>query len=263
MADDKIQEGDREAGERIPTDDNEVIDMGDMTVSPIIGDDGEQESEKKPKKRAKKKVEESELIAVEIGGVSHEVTQEVYNSIVQERTFLQSEPAPIVEEKDAVDLESLIFTDPTAAMKLMKDEIQTELRGEYSQDQARNKFWSDFYTTNPHLQEEDAIVKMVMQREWNNIASLPTTPGIKKLSTLVEEEILRIVNKQGGKKGAGERITTLEGGGYTTDQADADALEDKGDKEEESAEVHSIGDAIRERSRLRRLARGSLSTLTA
>lgn len=112
-----------------------------------------------------------------------------------------SPPPPKPKEKK--NWEKMLFEDTDNAVealrKEIKEEVITEVRGQYQQDTGEKEFWNDFWATNPDLKkaEDDDIARITLQRNYTALGDLPVSEAIKKLGELTRERILKYT---GGKK---------------------------------------------------------------
>jgi hypothetical protein len=116
---------------------------------------------------------------------------------------LPKEKAPA---NQADDLEVIIFSDPKEAIRRIKEEVTTSVRGELGVDRARDAFWSAFYDENPGLKDADLVVKAVMGREFESMRPMTTEKAREHLAEATEKELLRlgIQRKKGKGKPVGE-----------------------------------------------------------
>ena len=254
---DEALEGDRLPDEApAPADDSHLImDMG----SPIEGTPVPEENRGTPETPA--------LVTVQVGNLTVDMTTEQAAEYhAQERQYrdaLQA-PAPTPDPTPPADdsrqgdpnFEDLIFTDPNAAMALMRDSIKTEvreeMRTEYNQDQQQRDFWSNFYLENKELKEDDGLVKVVLQDNWNSLQNLTDKAGRDKLAELTQAKILGYVNKHGSKSGG--KVVSLEGESPAPPGSPAPSADDPVDI---APKVTSLGDAIKERRKRRHASKAS------
>jgi|TARA_Y100000310_G_scaffold231529_2_gene234112 hypothetical protein len=262
----EVEEGTREAGEKAPKDDAELFAQQGLDEhgrsQEIEGDDSRVGDTELPVAKPKpgEKEQEPEMVEVAISGDLYSMTREAAEALAADQAANRSEEdiPPLKDEREEggekrkeTDYTELIFTDPNEALRLHGEEIAESVRKEmtqaYTQDQARQIFWDDLYTDYPELKEEDHIVKMVMESNWETLKGLKGATVRKKLAELTQEEIIRLANKQkgiGGKSGA--TSTKLEG---DTQPAPAPASEEDAETE---AIPPTLNAAIKERNRLRR-----------
>jgi hypothetical protein len=239
--------GDREPGETAPPDDSHVKGShGNLPIEnpePELNlDDG---SNPEP------------MYRVEIAGIEREVNQATYDAVMAERAS-QAAAAPALEPEPESEQDiSEFYEDPEGALRKMKaeavQEATTQIRRNYAADQAQQEFWAAFYKENPLLEDEPMLVKMTLAQNMKNLRNLDGKTGRDKLAGLVEEQILRISNKQRGRNKQPDATTNLEGGTVTVpitaEESDALAA---------NAPAHrppSIGDALKGRKLNRDRAR--------
>lgn len=96
------------------------------------------------------------------------------------------------EEDDA----DLLFTDPSAFKRKLREEIETDLRGEYEREKQREAFWDRFYKVNDDLKKDHQIlVEAVMNRDYQELVTLPVGDQFTKLGDRVRDELLRLAGK--------------------------------------------------------------------
>ena len=253
--DDTLQEGDRAPGEENPSMDDSHI-VRDLSMESLEG--SITETPKEPIKEP-----ETTLVDVQIGGRIYQLppeAAEAYNSDIQERDRVYREavapsstmqPTPVLEESDSYA--DLMFSDPNAAVDRIKKEMRSEFTQSYTQDQAIQKFWQDFYLENPALHEDEGIVKMIMTQNWSILQNMVGKAARDHLARLTETEILRIVNNNKSNTGNRERSlsTTLEGPSKEDLQVSDVLVQD------ELVSPMGIGEAIKARRLARHRARNT------
>jgi hypothetical protein len=246
--------GDREPGETAPKDDSHIKGL---EVKPIVGDDGEPE----PKIESE---EEPETFAVEIAGVMRDVDKETYDMVMLERAENRAaqlaprlEPEP--EPEDGFDAEAF-YTDPAAVLAEVKNQAvreATSLMGaKHAADKSQNDFWNAFYKENPKLVGEETTIKIILAENMTKLRSLSNDKtGRDQLAGLTEEYMLRIANKQRGRKKADDSTRLLDGNVTIT-------TEDSDEQAQTNPDVRppSIGDALKERKLKRDRAKRGEST---
>lgn len=126
-----------------------------------------------------------------------------------ETNALKAPKAP-AKKAEEPDWEELLFTDPKAAVALIKKTIRDEVIGEVSQsyrkDQGEKEFWGDFYAKNADLKEDDDLVKTTLQKNLGELADLPVAKAAERLAELTRERIMRYTGQapKGGKKAVTE-----------------------------------------------------------
>ena len=112
------------------------------------------------------------------------------------------EPKPTTPDPDAI--ETLLFTDPSAAAKRIKEEAKAELRAEMGVTNAQNAFWTDFYALFPALKGDDLVVKAIMTRDMKLLNPLSTEEAANKLGEATQKYLLeRGVKRERPVKGRG------------------------------------------------------------
>lgn len=246
--------GDREPGETAPADD-----------SHIKGSHGDnlpmENSEPEPELELEGGSDSDPMYNIEIAGVQREVNQDTYDAVMAERVATPAvapapEPEPYPEPEPEQDISSF-YEDPQGALDKMKaeavHEATTQIRRNHAADKAQQDFWTAFYKENPLLEDEPMLVKMTLAQNMNSLRNLDGQSGRNKLAELVEGEILRISNKQRGRKKQPDATTQLEGGTITVP-----ITAEGSDEFASGTPAHrppSIGDAIKKRKLNRERAR--------
>tara|TARA_Y100000310_G_C20677645_1_gene814024 strand:- start:596 stop:1405 length:810 start_codon:yes stop_codon:yes gene_type:complete len=253
----KFLPGDQEPGETAPSDDSHVKGS---PAQHLLPDDGGAVAE------IKAATDEEPTYRVEIAGTMREVDEATYNLVMEERAQhggagdLDPDPDPDPEpEFDAAEF----YGDPESYIKKAVDEgvqkATTISRQSYAADKAQNDFWNAFYSENPLLKDEQMLTKMMLAQNMKSLKGLDAKSGRDKLARLVETEILRISNKQGGRRKEPDESSTLEGGSapapaMTTEESDRLA------NETPQGRPPSIGDEIKARKLRRDRAKRGEST---
>jgi len=214
----------------------------------------------------------STLQTVTIGGKTFQMEPEVAASIQAEQTSYQeqvstAEAATLAvevagkeapgreqdaDEGEGTGIADLMFTDPEAYDKQLRESIKTDIRAEYQQDQARQTFWDEFYRENTDLADKKWMVEGVLARRLDSIGKLSGRPGRDKLAELTKGEILGLIESTKGVRV--ETAEELEGG--TGGSRGGKEEEDKG--EDKATEIpDSISDVIKARSRARSKTRAA------
>lgn len=244
----KFQPGDREPGEDAPVDDSHV-----KGPSVTVNDQGEFEGD------IDQVANDESTYRVEIAGMEREVDQATYDMVMADRAARQeTETIPAAEAEPAPDFDvEGFYGDPEAYLRATKDaavaEATNSINMKYAADKAQNDFWNNFYDENPDFKDEEMLVKMTLAKNMNDLRNLSDGKGGRDaLANLVSKEVLRITNKQKGRKKPDDS-TRLEGGSTapTPEGSDRESITD-------ATPVHrppSIGDAIKQRKISRDRAR--------
>tara|TARA_Y100000310_G_C20676709_1_gene813521 strand:- start:2098 stop:2883 length:786 start_codon:yes stop_codon:yes gene_type:complete len=200
------QEGDRLPGEDAPQDDSHI----QAQIEPV-GDPDQPPADPQPEPEPT----DDGLVEATIGGQTLRVTQEVAVAIAQEQALLAPPPAvppePVSEPPadDVTAYDTLLFSNPEAAVARIKSEIFDEVRQEYQLEETRKAFWSDFYAENDDLREHDWIVKAIIQQNWDTFGNMSGKSARDAVADATKKEILNISNKfgKGGRrKGASSTL---------------------------------------------------------
>lgn len=105
---------------------------------------------------------------------------------------------------DGPDYETLLFTNPKEAVRLIKAEMRDELNGQLASTNAQQSFWTEFYAQNPDLKESDWLVKSILNREMPRMMKMQVPEAIKDLSETVKGEILKLSKVKTEKDPKGE-----------------------------------------------------------
>jgi hypothetical protein len=189
-----------------------------------------------------------QLIKMNMGGRELEVTPEVAEAYMEDMRYMQQQSAsrqadnelaePAAEQPNYAEL---MFSDPDAYTKAIREEIVEEVRREYQQDQGMKDFWVDFYRDNPELREDESIVTATLSRYWNDLANMPTGQAKDRLAELTQKQLLSIAQRHGTKPAKND-TATLEGGDNPNNSPTPEPQEAPEDKLPQS-----LGDALKER----------------
>lgn len=160
--------------------------------------------------------------------------------------------APATPAKAAAtgeDIETLLFTDPKRAAKMIVDTAVAQVRAEYGVEKAQIGFWNDFYKSNPDLADADLVVKAVMQREMGKLSPMSVEKAAEHLAEASKKELLRLGVTQKQGKGGG-KAPVAEGGteGHRKPSKDTDTSES-------SPQSGGLSAVLKERQEARRASR--------
>lgn len=208
------------------------------------------------------KAGEKKTVKVNVGGVDHELDENVaaivgalkkqnedlYGYLRTMTQGTQGKPAPKADDKDEDDeFETLLFTDPKAAVKKIrasiKAEVKQEMTGQYNAVESEKQFWTAFYDNNKDLKEHDFYVRAVLNREFAGWKDLPAVEAAQKLAETVKKELLKM---RGGRSDSDATSRGVEG---TSSRVNA-----KTSSQNPEDVVPSIGEIIRKRQAARRQA---------
>lgn len=119
------------------------------------------------------------------------------------------------------DYETLLFTNPKEAIRLIKAEMRDELNGQLSATNAQQSFWTEFYVQNPDLKDADWLVKSILTREMPRMMKMQVPEAIKDLSDTVKGEILKLSKVKAPKDPKGEVEGANESGRTRSKVTDA------------------------------------------
>jgi len=172
---------------------------------------------------------EEETIKTEtvvIGGVDYEMSPEAANAYKEEVLSRQASPSPdpiqetpvsdpVSPAGEETDWDSLLFTNPTEAVRLIKEqaveEAKSDIRKEYDTGVQRNNFWTTLYEHSPELKGEEALIQSVMQQNAGDIGHLTGQKAVEKVSDLTKATIMRLSGKyQKDRKTETNETETLE-----------------------------------------------------
>lgn len=252
-----LQEGDRLPGEAVPEDDshlqNQLADAINATIGE--GDQDDEEGSQSDEGPGDDGEEGPELVKIMLGGQVIEVAPEVAEAYERERASYQQPPPDDEADEGPDDTQSglgdLLYTDPEGAVRqiteTVRSQVSKELREEYIAERAREIFWQDFYRMNPDLQEDDAIVQAVLNKNLGSIRNLSGDAGRTVLADMTRKEIMKVAKRHGGTSRKRDDSDTLEGSGNRRQQRPRRTT-----PEETNVRPLTMGDALRER-RLRRM----------
>ena len=148
------------------------------------------------------------------------------------------------------DYDTLLFTNPKAAIQRIKDEVKADLQAQSAVKDAQVGFWSAFYEEHPELKEDDLVVKAVMSRDMEDLRPLKVAEAIKKLGSATQKYLLdRGVKREKTKKG-----DKMEGGNEKSPKK-SDSSNVSGD----SPTTGGITAVLKDRAAARRAARAGAS----
>lgn len=188
--------------------DNEVLDDKGVFSgnNPDQGDDKGKTSDKKddPPSRVKVKIGDAEL-ETDPGSAA------ALNALMQMNAQLQAQmngfrtltPEPKKAATEEYDYETGLFTEPKVALARLrqeiKNEIKTEMTGQYQAAETKKEFWSSFYTENADLKDNKLIVDAIVTRDWAKLSNLTPENAAKEISKAAKKEIMRLT---GGRSNA-------------------------------------------------------------
>ena len=193
--------------------------------------------------------DEPELVSVFVGGKTVKVSQDVAEALEAERAAMNKPKEPVEPSRrddDEDDIDDLIWTDPKEYRRRIAEDIKTELRQEYDKDQSEKSFWDGFYSENPELKEDDAIVQAVLNKNMPSLGDLPVAEAKKRLAELTQQQILSIAQRHGGGKRQKNKSATLEGG-QISDKMPSDGGKKPKDVVTGEGLPKSLGEAIKQR----------------
>lgn len=142
------------------------------------------------------------------------------------------------------DYNTLMFTDPSAALQRFKQELQREIRGEREQQALREQFWTDFYGSNPDIsRDEHWLVEATLMRHFRELGTLGGPEGQKKLGDYTRQAMLGIIQKR-APSSTGTPRTVVEGA--------SGARPERGASPKEATEPTTLSEVIAARRRARR-----------
>lgn len=134
----------------------------------------------------------------------------------------QQEPVKkAAEPEPEPDWEKLLFEEPKEAVKMIKasvrKDVEAELTGKYEADQGTRTFWSEFYTKNDDLKDDQDMVDAVLRANMKTLGDMPVSQAQEKLADLTRERIMKYTGK---KKEPGGKKATVEGESQITPKAE-------------------------------------------
>jgi hypothetical protein len=153
------------------------------------------------------------------------------------RSIPPVQPRQAAPEPEPVDWGTMLYADPEKTLQLhgemIEKRVTQRLKAEYQQEQNRNKFWEQFYSSHGDLRAHEDMVEMVLGRNMVNLANMRSADAMDKLADLTRQRIMQLSGKRPRKK------AIAEGGGPPSRRA-APAKQDE-------ASVSSISDFIKQR----------------
>lgn len=129
----------------------------------------------------------------------------------QEEAYLQgfqkakaeSEPAPPPEPDVDERIEQLLFENPKAAIKELREQAKKEIFAEYdkmmatqtkerAQQESSQKMWGDFYEKNTDLSDPDTrdfVQNHLLQKHWERLQNVPTEKALAELADLARKAL--------------------------------------------------------------------------
>jgi len=143
-----------------------------------------------------------------------EATAAQFDTLKSELDTIKRTPAAPPPVQATVDdtFDNDLFINPRGTMNKFKDELKAEMRQEYTLEQARAKFWSDFYGAHPHLNGANTIVEAVMHKHMTTLAALPLDQQAGALAEKVDNELAKIVKTRAAAAPQRETARPVEGG---------------------------------------------------
>lgn len=120
--------------------------------------------------------------------------------------------ANVIKDDDNIDFDFL--TSPEKILDereaKLKKEVKDELRTEYEQKQAEEKFWDDFYSKNKDLKGSKIFVLAIFNRDYNKFKDMKIEETHDALAEDTRKELLKSMP---GKAPSTTEVPVLEGGG--------------------------------------------------
>ena len=147
-----------------------------------------------------------------VGGRAFNTPEEALQYADTQMRVQAATPAPAPQKSfNDVDPADLIFEDPKAAVRLIREQTKTEIRQEYQTEQAQKNLWDGFYDKNRDLNSTYGkdIVEVIKAKKWNEIKDLPISQSLDILA----KEARNFIS---GVRGNGQRQETMNSNGATT-----------------------------------------------
>jgi hypothetical protein len=152
-----------------------------------------------------------------------------------------------------VDIDTLLLSDPKAAAKLIKERAvkaaTEQMRGEYTAEQRRQAFWTDFYASNQDLAKYKKLVNMVFSENFSEIGSMTPAQAAKKIAEYTRQEIINIRGDAPTSNRKADR-TRSEPGTMSVPRASAGD-----DDPQDDGKITSLSALLRQRAEARRAGR--------
>lgn len=201
---------------------------------------------------------------VKIGGQEFEVDADLAAAIAAQQDEFEEQmqsartptptPAPKGGKKaedEEYDFAIGIFTEPDVAIQKLREQILTQVRGEYAQAEGQKTFWKGFYKANPDLKDAEVLVEAVMNKNWASLKDIPAEKAAEKLAKLSREAAAKLTKKSAGKGGeGGEEDDKGANGRQTLEGGSTPATKNSG--QQQQPKVTSLSDIVRARQAAKR-----------
>lgn len=130
--------------------------------------------------------------------------------------------APVVDTKKEEDeLAELMYTDPVAYNKRMKESVRKEFESQRNLEEARKNFWNGFYEKNPDLRNCTRIVQSIHMELATDpaFASLPASAGAERIASEVRSALKGVIGSGGTEQVINGRPAPVMSGSNPTVKA--------------------------------------------
>lgn len=133
------------------------------------------------------------------------------DSIERERTIRElhnqapAQAAPTPATQTRVDPADILFDDPKAAIRLLKEQIKEESSAETNKQKTNEQVWKGFYDKNPDLQGFEDIVELQKSKHWASIRDVPVDQALPWLAREARSYLSKI-------RGTPSQVEQLQGG---------------------------------------------------
>jgi hypothetical protein len=153
----------------------------------------------------------------------------------------------------APDLNTLWFENPTEAAKIIQEQTFQRVATEYekreqarAQQDAENRFFEGFYRKHDDLRDDDDIVRLELQKHFNEVADLPVASAQDKLADFARGRIIALSRKVK----TNETDSTRSRAGLS--EPATGERPPRSTRSDEDDEPKSLGDVIKARAAARR-----------
>ena len=134
-----------------------------------------------------------EMVELNIAGRPYKIERGLADLLASQQPQAPAPaPAPVAAPIDPMaQLDTLWYTNPREAYKLIREDVTNSLRQEYQQERTQENFWNGLYQEAPELRRLDrGFVQNVVQKNAHALRNLSDAEGMKRISALAQQEVL-------------------------------------------------------------------------
>lgn len=193
-----------------------------------------------------------DLVPLNIGGQTYRIERGLADLLNQQQAA--PPPPPPSATPPAPDLNTLWYTNPAEAARLIREQIAGDLRQEYQRDMVEREFWSGLHNVAPELRSiPRQFVQDVIQRRSGSLRGLPDIEGMQRIRAFVQEEVLAMQSAFGQAQPTPPQPPAFADTGSAAPVAPVA----QGAEPSEDQQPLRLSDIIRQRRAIRRKAMGS------